>query len=105
MEAVATASGAPRITPSVAPTISATHISSLVRPRRTAGSRLRRSGRKVNVPSGRVVGVSDMVTSQNRGGFGEKPQDHDHQQCADTDHGAEVFPGFALVLHVGVDGE
>ncbi|MNL80161.1 hypothetical protein D3C87_2069390 [compost metagenome] len=63
MEVVATASGAPRIRPSVAPTISATHISSLVRPRRTAGSRLRRSGRKVNVPSGRVVGVSDMVTS------------------------------------------
>ncbi len=105
METVATASGAPRITPSPAPMISATHISSLVSPRRTAGSRLRRSGRKVSVPSGRVAGASDMVTSQDRRGFGEKPQDHYHQQRADADHGAEVLPGLALVLHVGVDGQ
>src|SRR5690606_28489348 len=105
MEAVAIARGTPSTRPTSAPVPSATHISSFVKPRNTAGSRLRRSGRKTKVPSARRSIASFMPTSQNRGSLGQEPDDDHYQEGADTNHCAQVFPGLALVLDVGIHGQ
>src|SRR5450830_68381 len=105
MEAVAIARGTPSSRPMTAPVPSATHISSLVKPRNTAGSRLSRAGRKTQVPSARRSIASFMPTSQDSGSRGQDPDDDHHQQGSDADYGAEVFPSLALVLHVGIDGQ
>ncbi|KAI3479599.1 hypothetical protein L1887_58326 [Cichorium endivia] len=105
IEAVTIARGMPTSRPMTAPEPRATHISSLVKPRNTAGSRLSRSGRKTKVPSARRSIVSFMPTSQNRGSFGEEPDDDHYQQGADTNYRAKVFPGLALVLDIGEYGQ